>query len=139
MRYSRHIKLVRLKRWVARWLAITARDTLASFTDPSQTLAFFVSVAGGFLLIRGADFKAMAERFSAIVDFLAALVCAVPIYIAYTAIRAIWKVRPEEAALGGWHGHTFVYNQPHHVFTTRVSASDNERLQKLRVTHPERG
>ena len=131
--------VVRSKRWLLLWWRISAHATIAPLVDRTALLQLIAFPIFLYLVFLARGFDVVSNE--AINSWAAfrALLYAVPVFIIWNMISAIFSVASEEKNQGQWFGTEFVYHEPLLVAKFRVSDKDNGNRHKFKVPQAEIG
>lgn len=123
----------RASRWLRLWFWDAVEQTAAPLTDSAALLAYI----GTMVLVAvlgprwGPDRQvdAAISATQAIIVFLWSL----PVFFAVNLVRAIFRIRQRERALGAWLGDRFVYHEPRLALMVLVNEQDNARAHRFRL------
>lgn len=133
------IWLVRARRWVRLWVKIAAEGCLAPLHDRTAFLQLLALPVFFYLVFLAQGIGAVTEEIFFSWAAAKALAYAVPVFLLWNFIGAMFRVKEVERMSGKWFGGSFVYNEPILVHISRVTNADNEALQPFKIKEAEPG
>jgi hypothetical protein len=125
------------KRRLILWFNIfmySCLDPIRDKTSFLQALSFPFFI---YFIFSAEGFSAVSEQLVDTELAFKAILWAVPAFIVWNAIAAIFKVKEEEEKLGKWLDNCFVYNEPILVYRARVNKSNNNQFHEFKVDQAE--
>ena len=128
---------VKTKRLCSLWIKRTGKELLSPLLDPwglVEPLTVFFAI---YLAYLTSGLIAMKAEFLTVWAAQQALIAVIPVYVILCAFRAWFHIAKKEREKGQWHGASFYYHEDQLVFTVVVSADDNDKMHKFKVSDAE--
>lgn len=128
---------VRLRRRAGRWARIAVEDCLAPLRDRTAFLQLLALPIFLYLVFLARGPKAVTDEVFSVAAATQALVYALPFFVLWNLIAAVFKVRGEERKEGQWFDTSFVFNESKLVFVARVTDADNDHIRPFKIKDAE--
>jgi len=115
-----------------RWV-IFAREAIKPLTDRLAFLQFLAFPILLYFIWNNKGFWEMLAEFQTTFSMLEALFWAVPLYLVWCAVFAIFRVQKEEKENGQWAENRFLYHFPQHIKTFQFDQKDNDKCVRINV------